>query len=76
MTLPILVENPEAFAKLNYLRDLVMDTEVGTWEEEKDLYLEEAASTKTQQGYVLTNEELDLILNQFKHHEDQPPTRH
>jgi hypothetical protein len=63
MTLRILVENYEVFAKLNYLRDLMMDTELGSWEEEKDLYLEEAASTQVQRGYVLTNQELDLILN-------------
>ena len=66
MTLPILVENSEAFAKLNYLRDLMVDPEIGSWEEEKDLYLEEAVCTQVQQGYVLTNQELDLILTNLK----------
>jgi hypothetical protein len=66
MTLPILVENSEAFAKLNYLRELMVDPEIGSWEEEKDLYLEEAVCTQVQQGYVLTNQELDLILTNLK----------
>lgn len=43
----------------------MMDIELGSWEEEKDLYLEEAASTQVQQGYVLTNQDLDLILHNY-----------
>jgi len=61
MTLQILVENTEAFAKLNYLRDLALDNEIGSWEQEKQLYLAEAINFEAQ-SYVLTNEELDLML--------------
>jgi hypothetical protein len=61
MTLQILVENTEAFAKLNYLRDSAIDDEIGSWEQEKQVYLAEAACTEAK-NYVLTNEELDLMM--------------
>jgi hypothetical protein len=61
MTIHILVEDREVFAKLNYLRDLTVDDEVSPWNEEADLYLLEANSDQVLEHYVLTNEEIDKL---------------
>lgn len=66
MTIHILVEDREVFAKLNYLRDLTVDDEIGPWNEEADLYLLEANSDQVLEHYVLTNEEMDNILERAK----------
>lgn len=65
MPIPVLVENVEVFARLNYLRDLVMDTDMDPWSECKDSYLEEAASSQVQEGYVLTLDEIKLISSKL-----------
>jgi hypothetical protein len=63
MSIPILVENEEVFAKLNYLRDFVMlDGDVSKWDVESSLYVEEASNKQVQDGYVLTLEEINSIL--------------
>jgi hypothetical protein len=62
MTIRALVENEEAFAKLNYLRDMAFDPDLSSWSEEKDVYLKEASCKQAQRGYVLTLEEMNAIL--------------
>jgi hypothetical protein len=63
MSIPILVENEEVFAKLNYLRDfVVLDGDVSSWDAECSLYVEEASNKQVQDGYVLTLEEINSIL--------------
>jgi hypothetical protein len=63
MSIRILVENEEVFAKLNYLRDLVIgDDSVSSWDVDSTLYMEEANSKQVQRGYVLTLDEINAIL--------------
>ncbi|AEC53138.1 hypothetical protein SCRM01_192 [Synechococcus phage S-CRM01] len=65
MTKPIsiLVENREVFAKLNYLRDMAYWNDTGPWDEEKELYMQEANCEEVLNGYVLTVADIDSILS-------------
>lgn len=65
MPFPILVENAETFAILNFLRDFCNGEETETFHEVRELYLDEASSQQVQDGYVLTLDEAQSILKKI-----------
>lgn len=66
MAIQILVENEEVFAKLNYIRDFLVDEDLGYWDEERELYLNEAKSKQVQEHYTLTLEEINELMRALK----------
>lgn len=67
MTLQILVEDIEVFARINFIRDQIHlgeSTKEQTWAEMKELYIQEAEACR--ESYVLTLDEIKGIQKALK----------